>query len=166
MPMVAIGRSSAKFGVWDQISSGVGYHLDNLGRRLIEGAPKIGALYATLLAPRVPRPRPEPGWRFAGEYYEQRRWMACRRGALWEAAKKLDPALHLLMPLRERPAWRQIRRIVADHEWLERVTAPGHGANTLRTKPDQIFTGIARDRRHRDPARHLGDPGELGKIEA
>ena len=29
-----------------------------------------------------------PSWRFACEYYEQRRWLACRRGALWEAAKR------------------------------------------------------------------------------
>jgi len=96
--MVAVGRSVAKFGVWDQIASGVGYHLDNLGRWLIKNAPRTGSIYATLLAPSVPRPRPKPGWRFAGEYYEQRLWMACRRGALWEAAKKLDPAMPLLMP--------------------------------------------------------------------
>ena len=97
-PMIAVSRPSAKFGVWEQIASGVGYHLDNLGRRLIENVPRLGAFYATLLAPNVPRPLTKPGWRFAGEYYEQRLWMACRRGALWEAAKKLDPAMHLLMP--------------------------------------------------------------------
>jgi FkbM family methyltransferase len=96
--MVAVGRSTARFGLWDQIASGLGYHLDNLGRRLIESAPRLGALYAAMLAPHSARPRRKPGWRFAGEYYEQRRWMACRRGALWEAAKTLDPALHLLMP--------------------------------------------------------------------
>jgi len=97
-PMVAVSRSLAKVGVWDQITSGVGYHLDNFGRWLIENSPRIGATYATLLAPTAPRPRPKPGWRFAGEYYDQRLWMACRRGALWEAAKKRDPALPLLMP--------------------------------------------------------------------
>jgi FkbM family methyltransferase len=97
-PMVTVGRSVAKFGVWDQIASGVGYHLDNFGRWLIDNAPRTGSIYATLLAPNAPRPRPKAGWRFAGEYYEQRLWMACRRGALWEAAKKLDPALPLLMP--------------------------------------------------------------------
>jgi len=96
--MTTARQPIARFPVWELVSSGIGYHLDNLGRRLIENAPRIAAIYATLLAPTAPRPRPTSGWRFAGEYYEQRLWMACRRGALWEAAKKLDPALHLLMP--------------------------------------------------------------------
>ena len=30
---------------------------------------------------------------FAQEYYEQRRWLACRRGALWEAAREKDLAV-------------------------------------------------------------------------
>jgi FkbM family methyltransferase len=91
--MVAAHRSVA----WDSVTSGVGYHLDNLGRWLIARWPKFGALYAALLAPGVPSLRPHPGWRFAGEYYDQRLWMACRRGTLWEAAKKRDPGMPLLL---------------------------------------------------------------------
>ena len=71
----------------------MGYHLDNLGRWLIVNAPTIGSAYATLLAPGVPRLRPRPGWVFAEEYYEERRWLACRRGALWEAAREKDLAV-------------------------------------------------------------------------
>jgi FkbM family methyltransferase len=95
--MVAAHRSIVRFRAWDQVTSGVGYHLDNLGRWLVARAPKLAALYASFLAPGVPRLRPHPGWRFAGEYYDQRLWMACRRGALWEAAKKRDPGMPLLL---------------------------------------------------------------------
>jgi len=70
------------------VASGVGYHLDNFGRWLIGSSPRIGGAYAALLAPAEPRPRTQPSWRFAQEYYEQRRWLACRRGALWEAAAR------------------------------------------------------------------------------
>jgi FkbM family methyltransferase len=68
------------------VASGVGYHLDNFGRWLLASAPRIGGAYAALLAPGEPKPQAHPSWRFAHEYYEQRRWLACRRGALWEAA--------------------------------------------------------------------------------
>ena len=71
----------------------MGYHLDNLGRWLIVNAPAIGSTYAACLAPGVPRLRPRPGWVFAEEYYDQRRWLACRRGALWEAAREKDLAV-------------------------------------------------------------------------
>ncbi|MCA0301835.1 MAG: FkbM family methyltransferase [Proteobacteria bacterium] len=71
----------------------MGYHLDNLGRWLIVNAPTIGSAYAALLAPGVPRLRPRPGWMFAEEYYEERRWLACRRGALWEAAREKELAV-------------------------------------------------------------------------
>lgn len=94
--MVVAGRSASRFGAWDLISSGVGYHLDNIGRWLISRAPAAAAVYAAFLAPGVPSPRPRPGWRFAEEYYDRRLWLACRRGALWEAAKKHAAA----MPLR------------------------------------------------------------------
>ncbi len=77
------------------IASGVGYHLDNMGRWLIERAPAIGGAYASLLAPGPPRIGRRPGWRFAEEYYDQRRWMACRRGALWEAAAKSNSPVSL-----------------------------------------------------------------------
>ncbi|HXX01472.1 MAG TPA: FkbM family methyltransferase, partial [Candidatus Acidoferrales bacterium] len=53
---------------------------------------------ASMLAPRTPKPVPKPGWRFAEEYYDHRRWFACRRGALWEAAAKDDISLPLVLP--------------------------------------------------------------------
>jgi FkbM family methyltransferase len=80
---------------WERICSGVGYHLDNMGRWLIVRAPAIGAAYAAILAPGVPRLEPRPGWVFAQEYYDERRWLACRRGALWEAAREKDLAVPL-----------------------------------------------------------------------
>ncbi|MBS0541771.1 MAG: FkbM family methyltransferase [Proteobacteria bacterium] len=45
----------------------------------------------------MPKIRPRPGWRFAEEYYDRRLWLACRRGALWEAANTRDPATRLLL---------------------------------------------------------------------
>ena len=86
--MVAGRRKFAKSSGLELISSGVGYHLDNVGRWLMTRVPTIGAAYAALLAPGEPRLRCRPGWRFAEEYYDQRLWLACRRGALWEAAAK------------------------------------------------------------------------------
>jgi FkbM family methyltransferase len=97
-PMVASDRSIAKFGAWNQIASGVGYHLDNFGRWLITNVPNIGRAYASLLAPAGPRIGYRPGWRFAEEYYDQRRWLACRRGALWEAASRDDVVMPLVLP--------------------------------------------------------------------
>jgi FkbM family methyltransferase len=96
--MVSIDRTVAKFGAWDLIASGLGYHLDNFGRWLVDKAPAIVTAYATLLAPAPPQPRPKPGWRFAEEYYDQRRWLACRRGALWEAAIQGDAPVFLVLP--------------------------------------------------------------------
>ncbi len=78
------------------ISSGVGYHLDNLGRWLLVHMPTLGNTYAALLAPGQPHLTMRPGWRFAEEYYDERRWLACRRGALWEAAAQYK----LVVPLR------------------------------------------------------------------
>ncbi len=80
-------RPSKTPDLWDMVASGVGYHLDNFGRWLIACAPRMGGAYAALLAPAEPQPRFQPRWHFAQEYYEQRRWLACRRGALWEAAR-------------------------------------------------------------------------------
>lgn len=96
--MVSTSRSISKLGAWSQIASGVGYHLDNLGRWLVAHAPAMGGAYASLLAPAEPRIGYRPGWRFAEEYYDQRRWMACRRGALWEAASKSDVVVPLILP--------------------------------------------------------------------
>ena len=96
--MVSVSRSSPKTGALSQIASGVGYHLDNLGRWLMGHVPSIGAAYAAMLAPAEPKIEYRPGWRFAEEYYDQRRWLACRRGALWEAASKNDMAVPLILP--------------------------------------------------------------------
>jgi FkbM family methyltransferase len=93
--MRAARRSISVAGAWERVCSGVGYHLDNMGRWLIVRAPTIGAAYASILAPGAPRLEPRPGWRFAEEYYEQRRWLACRRGALWEAAREKELAVPL-----------------------------------------------------------------------
>jgi FkbM family methyltransferase len=86
--MTAARRPTAASSIWDLIRSGVGYHLDIFGRWLIARAPAVGASYAACLAPGKPRLGPRPGWRFAEEYYDQRKWLACRRGALWEAARE------------------------------------------------------------------------------
>jgi FkbM family methyltransferase len=96
--MVSTTKSISRIGAWSQLASGVGYHLDNLGRWLVKAAPGLGRAYAAMLAPPEPRINYRPGWRFAEEYYDQRQWMACRRGALWEAASKNDIALPLILP--------------------------------------------------------------------
>ncbi len=93
--MTTARRSIKVASAWERVCSGVGYHLDNLGRWLIVRAPTVGAAYAAILAPGAPRLGPRPGWRFAEEYYDQRRWLACRRGALWEAAREKDLAVPL-----------------------------------------------------------------------
>ena len=95
--MTSARRPIARFPAWELVSSGVGYHLDNLGRWLLTHWPTFGAAYAAMLAPGTPRATSHPGWRFAEEYYDQRRWLACRRGALWEAAKKGDASMPLLL---------------------------------------------------------------------
>lgn len=70
--------------------------LDGLGPRLLNERPRLGRLYARLLAPR-PSLRVFPGWTFAREYYVEHRWMATRRGVLWRHAlrNKLDVPLVL-----------------------------------------------------------------------
>ena len=95
--MVVGRRTFAKSSGLELISSGVGYHLDTVGRWLMTHAPGIGAAYAALLAPGEPRLRCRPGWRFAEEYYDQRLWLACRRGALWEAAAKSPVPVPLVL---------------------------------------------------------------------
>jgi FkbM family methyltransferase len=80
-------RASKTPDLWGMVASGVGYHLDNFGRWLMASSPRMGGAYAALLAPGEPQPRTQPRWHFAQEYYEERRWLACRRGALWEAAR-------------------------------------------------------------------------------
>jgi FkbM family methyltransferase len=84
--------------IWDLAASGIGYHLDNLGRWLMERHLPIGRAYAALLAPRRPRLLLKPDWSFAEEYYNERRWLACRRGALWEAAAECNAVVPLTLP--------------------------------------------------------------------
>jgi FkbM family methyltransferase len=90
--------SIARGSAWDAISSGVGYHLDNLGRWLLVNVPVLGNAYAAMLAPGRPPLAKRPGWRFAEEYYDERRWLACRRGALWEAAAQFKLTVPLTLP--------------------------------------------------------------------
>lgn len=80
------------------VRSGAGYHLDNFGRWLIVRLPKLGAVYAYLWRPGAPKPGPRPGAGFAEEYYDQRQWLACRRGALWEAARDNNVDVLLSVP--------------------------------------------------------------------
>ena len=85
-------------GPWGWLSSGVGYHLDNLGSWLIERAPVLGIAYASMLKPWPPTLVPRPGWKFAEEYYDKRQWLACRRGALWEVARRKGMIVPLTVP--------------------------------------------------------------------
>jgi FkbM family methyltransferase len=96
--MTTARRPIARFPAWELVSSGVGYHLDNLGRWLLMHLPVLGTAYAAMLAPGGPRTANRPGWRFAEEYYDQRRWLACRRGALWEAAAQYKLRVPLTLP--------------------------------------------------------------------
>ena len=96
--MTAARRSISVASAWAWICSGVGYHLDNFGRWLIVHAPRLGTTYAAWWTPAAPKPGPRPGWGFAGEYYEQRQWLACRRGALWEAARDNNLVVPLSVP--------------------------------------------------------------------
>lgn len=91
-------RRSIVASAWAWISSGVGYHLDNFGRWLIVRAPRLGTTYAAWWTPAAPKLGPRPGWGFAEEYYEQRQWLPCRRGALWEAARDNNLVVPLSVP--------------------------------------------------------------------
>jgi len=82
------GRTPDASGPWGWLSSGVGYHLDNFGSWLVSRVPAVGRAYAAMIRPGRPVLAPHPGWKFAEEYYDKRQWMACRRGALWEAARR------------------------------------------------------------------------------
>ncbi len=96
--MTAARRPISVASAWAWICSGAGYHLDNFGRWLIVRAPKLGAAYAAWWAPGAPKLGPWPGWGFADEYYIERRWPACRRGALWEAARDNNLVVPLTVP--------------------------------------------------------------------
>ena len=91
-------RSISVASAWAWIRSGVGYHLDNFGRWLVVRSPKIGEIYASWWTPGPQVLGPWPGWGFADEYYVERRWSTCRRGALWEAARDHDVEVRLSVP--------------------------------------------------------------------
>jgi len=76
----------------------MGYHLDNLGRWMMARAPALARSYAALIAPGEPNLRVRPGWRFAEEYYDHRQWLACRRGAIWEAAARYKFLMPMTLP--------------------------------------------------------------------
>ena len=71
---------------WADRSWKIGSRLDDMGRWLVVHAPAVARAYAWLLAGRRGRPRTFPGWSFGREYFIERRWLAQRRGALWEFA--------------------------------------------------------------------------------
>ena len=96
--MTGTGQPTTRTSIWDLAASGLGYHLDNLGRWLMAKHLPMGKAYAALLAPRRPRLVLKPDWHFAEEYYGQRRWMACRRGALWEEAAARNIVIPLTLP--------------------------------------------------------------------
>jgi FkbM family methyltransferase len=96
--MTAARRPISVASVWAWMSSGAGYHLDNFGRWLIVHAPRLGAAYAAWWTPPAPELGPRPNWRFAEEFYDQRQWLACRRGALWEAARDNDLMVPINVP--------------------------------------------------------------------
>jgi FkbM family methyltransferase len=83
---------------WTDRSWKAGDRLDRMGRWLLVHAPALGRCYARLLAGRRAPPRVFPGWSFGFEYYIERRWLALRRGALWEFALERDLAVPLTVP--------------------------------------------------------------------
>jgi FkbM family methyltransferase len=83
---------------WADRSWKAGDRLDRLGRWLLVNAPLAGRAYARLLAAPCGEPRLYPGWSFGYEYYIQRRWLALRRGALWEFAQERGLEVPLVVP--------------------------------------------------------------------
>lgn len=96
--MTAARRPFSVASVLAWIRSGAGYHLDNFGRWLIVRLPRLGAVYASWWTPGAQKIGPWPGWGFADEYYVERQWSACRRGALWEAARDNNLVVSLTVP--------------------------------------------------------------------
>jgi len=86
---------------WARRRWGVGDRLDRMGRYLLVRAPAAGRLYARLLTGRRRAPALSPGWTFGREYFIERRWMAERRGALWEFAASRGLAIPLRVPWHE-----------------------------------------------------------------
>jgi FkbM family methyltransferase len=72
---------------WGKAAWKFGDYVDVVGRWLVAHAPALGKAYAASLTPGRPLPRLQPGWSFGREYYVDYRWLALRRGALWEFAR-------------------------------------------------------------------------------
>jgi FkbM family methyltransferase len=72
-----------------------------MGRWLLIHAPAVGRQYAALLTSRQRAPRISPGWTFGYEYFIERRWLAQRRGALWEFALQRGLSVPLTVPWHE-----------------------------------------------------------------
>ena len=110
----------------------------------------------------APDGAPDPAGPRRSAMRTERNWMTTsltvspiRRAAARSAgAPGIGGPLDQLVPLRERPPRRQGGGIVADQMRLERIAAPGHGADPLGTQPDQIF---ARHRRDRHGQQAAGD---------
>lgn len=75
-----------------------GERLDRTGRWLLAHAPFAARVYARLLIGRRRAPQVFPGWVFGHEYFVERRWLAMRRGALWEFALEHELDVPLLVP--------------------------------------------------------------------
>jgi len=82
---------------WADRAWKTGERLDNMGRWLLLHAPAGARLYARVLSSRPRRPRVFPGWTFAYKYFIERRWLALRRGALWEFALERNLAVPLVV---------------------------------------------------------------------
>ena len=83
---------------WDDRRWKAGDRLDRMGRWLLLNAPRAARAYARLLIGRRRPPRLFPGWSFGCEYFIARRWLALRRGALWEFALERDLDVPLSVP--------------------------------------------------------------------
>lgn len=79
----------------------IGHLLDAIGRWLLLNVPLLGRLYALSLR-RQPRAVTTAGWSFAREFYVERRWLAVRRGVLWEWAMVKGLKVPLVVPWLER----------------------------------------------------------------
>lgn len=79
-----------------------GVRLDKMGCWMLLHAPALGRLYAAILTGQQKAPHLVPRWTFGYEYYVERRWLALRRGALWEFALERGLAVPVTVPWHER----------------------------------------------------------------
>lgn len=98
--MVAIvGMQTLARKTWAIVGDCLGYCLDRMGCWSLVWTPAFGRAYADFLSFGEPRLGLYPGWTFGVEYFDERRWLTCRRGALWKYAQTHD----LIVPIRA--AW-------------------------------------------------------------